>query len=157
MIKKSLYLIIFIITIVFFIINNNTNTINIKYENLKVIESRNNINIEETKNGLDYNIVFNTPGEYYLLNFDLVNDSNIDVRINSINNDSLTDRQKKYLEYSIYYDDGRIVKENDIIKAKSKKVLKIAIYFKEDIEIEDLPENNEVVNLNLDVNIMPTD
>ena len=49
MIKKSLYLIIFIITIVFFIINNNTNTINIKYENLKVIESRNNINIEETK------------------------------------------------------------------------------------------------------------
>lgn len=157
MIKKSLYLIIFIITIVFFIINNNTNTINIKYENLKVIESSNNINIEETKNGLDYNIVFNTPGEYYLLNFDLVNDSNIDVRINSINNDSLTDRQKKYLEYSIYYDDGRIVKENDIIKAKSKKVLKIAIYFKEDIEIEDLPENNEVVNLNLDVNIMPTD
>lgn len=94
MIKKSLYLIIFIITIVFFIINNNTNTINIKYENLKVIESSNNINIEETKNGLDYNIVFNTPGEYYLLNFDLVNDSNIDVRINSINNDSLTDRQK---------------------------------------------------------------
>ncbi|MDO4996821.1 MAG: hypothetical protein Q4E69_06540, partial [Bacilli bacterium] len=107
--------------------------------------------------GIEYNVELNIPGDYYEFRVDLVNDSTKDIRINEISNNTLTTKQQKILDYKVLYLDNTPIKVNDIIKSNSKKTIKIIIYYKEDIEVEDLPTKDLLINLNLDVNIMPID
>lgn len=157
MLKKSIYILISIITIGFSLINNSSNNIKVDYKNIKVVESSNDYTINETSNGIEYNVDLNTPGDYYEFTLDLVNDSNKNIRINEINNNTLTEKQKRYLDYKVLYIDNTPLRINDVIESNTKKTIKVIIYFKEDLEVEDLPTKEEIINLNLDVNIMPID
>lgn len=156
MVKKGIYLLISIITIGFSLINNSDN-IKIDYKNIEVVKSSNDYTINETSTGIEYNVELNIPGDYYEFRVDMVNDSNKDVRINDLNNNTLTTNQKKLLDYKVLYLDNTPIKVNDIIKSNSKNTIKIIIYYKEEIEVEDLPTKDLLINLNLDVNIMPID
>ena len=156
MVKKGIYLLISIITIGFSFINNSDN-IKVDYKNIEVVKSSNNYTINETNTGIEYNVELNMPGDYYEFRLDLVNDSTKDIRINEISNNTLTTKQQKILDYKVLYLDNTPIKVNDIIKSNSKKTIKIIIYYKEDIEVEDLPTKDLLINLNLDVNIMPID
>lgn len=157
MLKKGIYPLISIITIGFSFINNTSSNLLVDYKNIEVVKSSNDFIINQTSEGIEYNVSLNTPGDYYEFNVDLVNGSNTNVRISEINNNTLTDRQKEFLDYKILYLDKRPIKVNDIIESNSKRTIKIIIYFKEDIERYNLPDKDEVIFLNLDVNIMPID
>lgn len=157
MLKKGIYLLISIITIGFSFINNTSSNLLVDYKNIEVVKSSNDFIINQTSEGIEYNVSLNTHGDYYEFNVDLVNGSNTNVRISEINNNTLTDRQKEFLDYKILYLDNSPIKVNDIIESNSKRTIKIIIYFKEDIESYNLPDKDEVIFLNLDVNIMPID
>ena len=140
-------------------ITNFNKSVSIPYENVEITKMSNedNFSIENTKEGINYNLVLEKPGDYYEFTLDMVNNANYDVKITNLNLGNLTEKQKRYLEYKVTYLNGEIIKPNDIIKANSKITLKVSIYFKEDITAADLPTGEDTFDLGLDMNLEKAD
>ncbi len=103
---------------------------------------------------LTYNTNIEKPGDFYGFKADIVNDGTIDAKIDSINVAGLLERHKRYLEYTVTYQDGTEIKINDIIKANTKKTVYVKLRMKEDIEAEDLPNEEEQIDLSLQINLV---
>ncbi len=158
----SLYLVIILLTVGFYKLDyqdNNQKEFDVPIENVRVDSSTTNDNINIKKSaeaeGLSYDVVLDSPGDYYQINADIVNKGKLDAKIDNIEQSILTDKQQKYLDYKVTYLDDREIKNGDIIKANSKQEIKIIIYFKYDIKAYDLPSQDEQINLDLNINLVP--
>ena len=72
-----------------------------------------------TINNID--ISLKTPGASVTYTVDLVNEGTINAEIYSIEVPSLTEEQKKYINFKVTYDNGEEVKQGDILNKDSKK------------------------------------
>lgn len=133
---------------------------NVYFDNLSLVKLEGNaveikrpyIDYMTTKIG-SFRIKFNSNGDTASYHFDVVNDSNIDAVVTSINytepicytlNDGGlldSDNVCEDFDYAITYLDGSIIKEGDIIKKNSRKTLKITMQYNG----RDLP--NDVVEI----------
>ena len=75
---------------------------------------------------LDYSAELNNPGDYYELDFDVVNSTNYDIEIA----DYFYNESDNYIEYELCYGDGSKINNGDVIKAGEVKRLKYKVSYK---------------------------
>lgn len=141
------------------VVNIHKNTFSVPLENVKVDEENTtldekNIEIIQTDDSLYYSVNLEKPGDTYAFDIDIANNGTIDAVIENISVGKLTASQEKYLEYKVTYKDGSEIKNGDIIEAHTTKTIHISISMKEDINAEDLPTENENLDLGLEINII---
>lgn len=161
---KKVKLIIIIIAIVTIITSNvyayNTQNIketseklNIKYENISVKSSK-KYDINLIDNNIDFECYLAIPGEYFEFTVDIINTSKYNAKIDSIEKTTLSTNEKRYLRYLVTYSDNSIIKKNDKILNNQKITIKVRVEYKLDIEKEDLPQNDQNINLFLNINFI---
>ena len=168
--KKSRFIVIAILIILISIgfaiisttlnVSGNTsiskNTWDIHFENIQITDgsvAASNPVIDENKTKVTYSVTLTYPGDYYEFTVDAKNDGTIDGMIDTISNTTLTIDQLKYLNYTVTYNDGQNINNDDLLKAKEKVTFKIRLEYKTDISASDLPENDiENLILTLEIN-----
>ena len=89
----------------------------IYYDNLKHTD---NVKINKVEGiELDYNANLTKVGDYFEINFDIINDSSVDVKIS----DLLVNESDKFINYKLTYNNGKKLKTGDILKKGEKKNL----------------------------------
>lgn len=74
---------------------------------------------------LDYSAELSNPGDYYELDFDVVNSTSYDIAVADLfYNDS-----DEYIEYELSYEDGSKINNGDVIKAGEVKRVKYKVSY----------------------------
>ena len=117
--------------------------------------------IDTNKTTVSYSVTLNTPGDFYEFTVDAVNAGTIDGMITEIsstlNNVEIEDNLPPALEYSITYEDGVELAENQILSAGDYETYKVRVGYKTDIDPEDLPDIEQTLNLTLTVTYQQAD
>lgn len=71
------------------------------------------------------------PGDYVVYDFYVINDGTIDAELNNL---SIAGLDSSYIDYSLTYYSGNTINDNDILKSKSSKRLKLFISYKYDVD-----------------------
>ncbi|MBQ2640159.1 MAG: hypothetical protein IJF92_05330 [Bacilli bacterium] len=167
--KRNMYLlIVFVVALVigigYAILSNNLNiagstnikdnTWNIHFENLNVTSGSVSATTPTISNGtnITYTVTLDKPGDYYEFSVDVKNAGSIDAMISGISNTGLTSEQKKYMTYSATYDSGVDIAEKQELKANSKERIRVTVRYRYDINVSDLPSEEKVLNLTLNMN-----
>lgn len=107
---------------------------------------------------INFSTNLTTPGDFYEFTVDVVNGGSIDAMINSIEkNPELTTTQAKYLNYIIEYENGSSISSNQLVKADSFVRIKVRVEYRRDIEVSDLPTQNDELNLSIKLNYVQAD
>ncbi len=144
------------------IINNPT--WDIHFENIQVkegsISPTTPATINAARNTVTYAVTLDTPGDYYEFTVDAKNSGTIDGMIESITsklNGSVITTLPEYLEYSITYDHGLALANNQLLAANSKETYKVHIGFKKDIEASQLPSTAQNLSFSFTVTYKQAD
>ena len=122
--------------------------------------------IAPTTNGtstttLTWAVSMDTPGQFYEFTVDAVNGGTLDAMINtapnSIVTSSLTEEQRKYIDYKVIYRDGAEIQQYDKLSAGTTEKLKVRVEFKKDIEEEDLPQTVQEITFTYTSNYVQAD
>ena len=136
----------------------------IKFENLSSGEASADATINDTAviaddlvtiNNIDVSL--STPGDSVTYTVDLVNEGTINAEIYSIETPTLTEEQERYINFTVTYDDGKEVKQGDILEQSSRKNITIKIEFDKDITDTDLPSETQNIDLSYKLNFVQTD
>ena len=102
--------------------------------------------IDPTNNcKVDFSITLSLPGDFYEFTVDVENEGTIDAMIGTITktlkvNNVQTETVLEYLNYTVTYDDGGEILENQLLAKGTKETYKVRVEFKTDIDAEDLPD-----------------
>jgi len=113
--------------------------------------------ISRDRLSVNFEVTLNNPGDEYYFYVDVVNDGTIDVMLNNYLFSGLTTEQEKLISTTLTYNDGVAVNKYDLLKENSFDTLKVAVKFREDIEVSDLPSTKSDFNLSLEVNFDQAD
>lgn len=113
--------------------------INVIFENIKLVDgsSGDSIPLLVDNKYISFNIVLNASGDYYAFTADIKNNSNIDVKVDNVISNVLTEEQDKYLGFSLTYDDGSKINKNDVIKVGETRKIKFVSLYKYVDEVND--------------------
>lgn len=100
---------------------------------------------------IELNTVFENIGDKYEFSFDIKNNGTLPALIEAINNISLNDNQKKYIDYSFTYLDGTEIQENDLIKATESKRVHVLIQYKNLRDDTLYPEEDLDIHLSMGI------
>ena len=106
---------------------------------------------ENDKTTVAYTIKLNKPGDKYEFTVDVVNSGNIDAVVSAVNKTGLTEEQAKYVEYTASYSDGTDVAEEDELNVGDTKNISVSVKYKTDLNPEDLPNEDKVLSLKLEI------
>jgi len=132
------------------------NTWDVHFEN--VVVGENNIEGSSvptiTSNGtdIDFQVALSLPGDVYEFYVDVVNNGSIPAMVQNVGIAGLTDSQKKYIDYKIIYSEGTVIGTKDALPVGGKEKVKVSIKYKENVNEEDLPteDDNIAIELMLD-------
>ena len=113
--------------------------------------------IDSTKTVINYTINLAEPGDFYEFTVDIVNSGSIDAMISEVLKEGLSADQEKYIDYDVRYSDGYDVLENDALNAGSSRSLVVTVKYKENINSEDLPTEEEILNLSFSITYIQDD
>ncbi len=130
---------------------NEKEVFNIHYKNVNSSSENGKVYLEGNSD-IYFKCDLKQPGDIYEFTVDMVNESNKDAKVDEKFITELSDKQQRYLKYTVTYEDGTEIKKNDILKSNETKTLKIKVEFLFDITEEDLPTEKE--NLDLSFNII---
>lgn len=125
----------------------------ITYNNVRKVEGSGNVD-SKTDTDINLNTELTTPGDYTEFLVDITNNSNKIAKIDTIEKTGLTEQQKKYLDYSITYLNGKEVKVGDIFKAGETKTAKVRVEYLRDISEDDLPKTDENIVYNFNITMV---
>ena len=109
------------------------NTWDIHFENLQktegsVVATKDAV-IEDKNTNINYLVALQKPGDFYEFKVDVKNAGTIPAKLSSTPTLSgLTDAQKVYTNYTVTYDDGSTVSENDALAVNESKTLQLNNY-----------------------------
>ncbi len=106
---------------------------------------------------VNYAIKLNIPGDYYEFTVDIVNAGTLPGEISLVTVSGVDPNYADIIIYSVNYINGVPVMEGDIINDGATKTIKVKIYFEPDIDSEDLPTDNFILNLALEINYVQAD
>lgn len=111
--------------------DNNKSKEGLHYENINYSD---NVSFHQI-GGLDfeYYAELKTPGDSYYIDFDFVNDSDVDMKISELN----YPKNDPYVSYQLTYRDGRFVKSGDIIKKGKSVGLTYVVSYNNEIKQEE--------------------
>ena len=124
---------------------------NIQINNGSVTAVTNPTIIGKTTTSLEYTVNLNRPGDYYEFTVDAVNDGTLNAEIELITMTTLDNDVEKYLNYTATYEDGKNLKQGDLLYKNSTQTYKIRVEFKEDVNVEDLDTKDNEFNLSFGV------
>lgn len=110
----------------------------------------------ENKTTLNINVNLAVPNDEVIYTVDLVNNGDVNAEIDSIDV-SLTEEQKKYVDFSMKYEDTSLgeVAVKDVLLAKTTLPIKITIKYK-DITTSELPKENLNIGFTYALNFVQT-
>lgn len=117
--------ILFIGGILFNNFNSDTNALNkgVYYDNVKYTD---NVTFNKVDGlNIDYSAELGVPGDYYELEFDVVNSTKYNIEIA----DLIYNDDDNYITYELSYANGNEIKNGDIIKAGESKKLKYKVSY----------------------------
>ena len=146
-------------------INGNTKiekaTWDVHFENLQVTDgsvvATKTAVIDSDTTTINYEINLAEPGDFYEFTVDVVNAGSIDAMISKVLKEGLSEAQEKYIDYSIKYSDGEELLEKDILNSGTTKNIIVSVKYREDIVAEDLPTEEETLNLSFSVTYIQDD
>ena len=126
------------------------NTWDIHFENVQVksgsVEANTPvIDVDETS--VSFYAELNEPGDYYEFTIDAVNEGTIDAMIDTFSSIEIDEEIAPLVEYTITYEDGEALAQYQELNAGDSCVYKIRLYYKLDIQEDDLPD--EAISLDL--------
>ena len=138
------------------------NTWDIHFENIKVksgsVEDIEDPVINNSNLSVNFNFMLNLPGDFYEFTVDVKNSGTIDAMIDSITKTpELTELQKKYMKYTIEYQNGEQISSKQLVEKDSFVRLKVRVEYRNDITENDLPTETEILNLGFTVNYVQAD
>ncbi len=127
------------------------NTWDIHFENLQVSEGGVIATSPAIINGnnasVNYAVTLSRPKDFYEFTVDVKNDGTLPGKVSISELSGLDTSSSKVIDYSVTYMNDRDVSIDDILNPTSTKTVKVRVYYKDDIDEDDFPENN--LNLNL--------
>ena len=106
---------------------------------------------ESDKTKIEYSVKLSKPGDKYEFTVDVVNAGDIDASVSAVSKTGLTEEQAKYVDYTVTYSDGTDVAVKDLLNASSTKNIKVSVSYKTDLNPEDLPSEDKVLSLQMEV------
>ena len=127
------------------------NSWDIHFENLNVkdgsVTAINPATISNSTTDITYSIRLERPKDYYEFIVDVKNDGTLPGKVSISTLNGITSQAAPIVDYSITYTNGRSVNIGDILNAGAKKTIKVRVFYKDDIQVSDLPSSN--LNLTL--------
>lgn len=106
----------------------------------------------------DIKVTLSKPGDSVTYTVDLVNDGDINAKIENIEKTNLTEEQQKYITFTVKYKENDTeLKIGDILSKKEVKPLVIKIEYRKDLESNDLPKSAQGINLSYKLDFVQTD
>lgn len=137
------------------------NSWNIHFSNLKFsdcnVDNDSNAVIGSDKTSISYNVNLEKSGDVYQFTVDVSNDGLIDAVVDDISLTKLSDSQKKYIDYSVTYKDGKEIKKKDLLKSGESTTILVSVKYKTDLNKEDLPSEDDNINLGFDISYVEAD
>ena len=99
----------------------------------------------------------NTPKDEISYDVNLVNEGDIDAKISDIILPTLSEKQQKYLEIKLLYDDGTEVAKEDVLQRMTLKKMTLKVKYKDDILKEDLPDSTETIKISCQITFAQAD
>lgn len=100
-----------------------------------IVESENSIKAKSpaellnNNTKLEFDVAFETLGDKYEFDVDIVNDGTIDAMINSISMYGLSSGNDEYVTYKVTYKNGEAIEEKDLLKAESKTTIHVLVEY----------------------------
>ena len=114
--------------------------------------------IIKSNSTLEFKTTLNMPGDFYEFTVDVVNDGDLDAMIeNVVKNPELDSNQKKYLNYTVTYQNGEIINVNQLLSKNTTMPIKVRIEYRNDISASDLPSTSTNLNLSLTLEYIQSD
>ena len=157
--RKTLFLIILSLGIGFSVLSTSlyingginlfANDWNIYLDNIEV--SSGSVNADtptiNNKTTVNYEVNLSKPGDFYEFTVEAINDGSIDALVSLVENTTLSNEISNLMVYTITYEDGSEIQENDLLAAKKKLKYKIHLAYKTDIIESDLMQTNNRLHL----------
>ena len=106
----------------------------------------------------DIKVTLSKPGDSVTYTVDLVNDGDINAKIENIEKTNLTEEQQKYITFTVKYKENDTeLKIGDILSKGQVKPLVIKIEYRKDLESSDLPKSAQGINLSYKLDFVQTD
>ena len=104
--------------------------------------------LDTAKTTVNFSVKLTNPGDFYEFTVKEVNKGTIDAMVSTISKTGLTATQAKYLDYTVTYDSGLELVQNQILKSGNSEYLRVKVAFKKDVTASDLPTADSTLNLN---------
>lgn len=104
---------------------------------------------------IGYEVDLAKPGDFHEFTVDIVNDGDLTAVLDELFITELTDVQKKYLNYTVKYNDGNAIAKNDTVAAHSSEKILVKIEYLKDVTSADLPTADEAISLNVELTYFP--
>lgn len=111
-------------------------------------------NTDETK--VEYKVSLKQPGDFYEFTVDVVNDGTLDAKISSRPTLLGTDGYNQYVEYTTVWNDDQTKSPdaNDVIEAGHSRKARVKIKYKDDMRLEDIPDEDKVLEFTYSMNFV---
>ena len=103
------------------------------------------------ENGVEFeiNAELEYPGDYYVINVDIVNAGTIDAVANIISVTGLTEEQEQYADYEIMFADKQPITQGISLKAGETDTISILLKYKEDVTEEIITKENKTATFTI--------
>lgn len=113
--------------------------------------------IDSNKTTVHFTSLLAIPGDYFEFCVDVVNKGNIDAKLSSVIRTGLSDAEKRYLNYFVSYSDGTSIEDGDTLASGESRSVKVRVEFFRDITADDLPKENDSIELSFSLNYVQAD
>lgn len=135
---------------------------NVKFVEDSYVESTGSINVTEenrtiSETSMSYSVSLTSPGDYYEFTMNIQNAGTFDASLTGITMTELTEVQKKYLVYEVYYNGAKYEKTTtnitnmDLISSTTVPV-KVRVQYIQPADADDLPSSEQTITLNASLN-----
>ena len=168
--KRYIFILLILISIGFAYLTSNLslsgissifgNTWDVHFENVIVTSGSVQANtpvISNNDTSVTFTVTLDMPGDYYEFTVDAVNEGTIDAMLDTYTSTTLTEDQQKYLEYTATYADGEALAQYQELNAGDTLTYKIRLYYKLDIQEDDLPSEDTPVEITFTSNFIQAD
>ena len=131
----------------------------IHLDNARVIKGSVNNNPPTINgNSLSFSAHLDVPGDYYEFVVDVVNEGTIDAMIeNVIMTPELTNEQKRYLRYTVSYQNNEDISARQVLTSNSVMPIRVRVEYIRDLVKGDLPTEDTVLNSSLTLEYIQSD
>ena len=106
-----------------------------------------------TNTDFTFNVTLNKPGDTYVATWKVVNEGTVKAKLTDINLSTLTDAQKKYVEYKLNYAGTDYTTStsglsDEIAAETGEKTVTLTITYKSTATQQELPTSDETITIN---------